>query len=86
MDTVLFKVQTFAFKPEVCEMGGNFWLRNRLNVLCRLWPCSPRPKQTHVGAQLEALYDFQNLYLLFRKRDFFFKFVKKSVSLEISTF
>ena len=23
IDTVLFKLQTFALKPKVCEMGGN---------------------------------------------------------------
>ena len=34
MDTVLFKIQTFALKPEVCEMDGNIRLQNGLNLLC----------------------------------------------------
>ena len=43
MDTVLFKFQSFTFKPEVCKMGGNFWLQNGLSLHCRLRPCVPRP-------------------------------------------
>ena len=70
MDTVLFKFQPFAFQSEVCKMGEHFYLQNGLELLCRLWPCGPRPKQTHVWAQLEDSYDFQNLWLLFRKCDF----------------
>ena len=75
----------FKFQTEVCEMGRNFWLQNGLNLLCRLWPCGPRPKQTHVWSQLEASYDFQNLWLLLRKCEFF-KFRKHSVSLAVSSF
>ena len=86
MDTVSFKFQTFAFKQEVCEMGGNFWLENGLNLLCRSWPCSLRPKQAHVPSQLEASHDFSNLWLFFKKCDFFFLIRKNSFSLEISTF
>ena len=52
MDTMLFKFQYFVFKPEVCEMGGNFWLQNGLNLLCMLWPCAPHRKKTHVWYQL----------------------------------
>ena len=33
MDTVSFKFQTFAFKPEVCEISGNFQLQNGLNAV-----------------------------------------------------
>ena len=36
MDTVLFKFQTYAVKPEVCEMDGNCRLRSGLDLLCRV--------------------------------------------------
>ena len=47
MNTVLLKFQNFALKLEVCEIGGNFWLQNRLNLLCRVRPSGQRPKPTH---------------------------------------
>ena len=54
MDTVLFKFQTFAFQPVVCEMGGYFWLQNGLELLCRLWPCGPRPYRRTFGLILKT--------------------------------
>ena len=33
MNIVLFKFLIFAFKPEVCEMDGNFCLQNELKLL-----------------------------------------------------
>ena len=36
VDTVLFKFETWALRPEVCEMDGNFRLQNGLNLLCRV--------------------------------------------------
>ena len=59
--TVLLKIQTFAFKPEVCKMGGNFRLQNGLNLLCRVWPSGQRPKRCMLRSQFDALYDFQSL-------------------------
>ena len=51
-NTVLLKIQNFAFKPETCKVDENFRLQNRLNLLCRAWPSSqrPKPKKTHVSA------------------------------------
>ena len=57
MNTILLKFQSFALKPEVCEMGGNFRLRNGLNLLFS----SQLPKRRMVWSQLDALYDFQNM-------------------------
>ena len=85
MDTILFEFQTFAFNTEVCEMSGNFRLQNGLNLHCRLWPCGPGPKQTNVWSQLEAPYDFQNLWLLFKKCDFL-KISKNSFSFTLLVF
>ena len=70
MDTVLFKFQTFALKPEVCEMGGNFYLKNGLNLPWKLRPSGLRPKKTHVWSQLDASYDFQSMLSIFGKCDF----------------
>ena len=61
MNTVLFEFRIFALKPEVCEMGDNFRLQNRLNLLCRLWPGGQRPKRRMLRSQLDALYIFQSL-------------------------
>ena len=58
---MLFKFQTFAFKPKVCEMGGNFWFAKWTEHALQGVACSPRPKKTHAWSQLDALYDFQNL-------------------------
>ena len=61
MNTVLLKFLNFAFKPEVCEMGGNYWLQNEMNLVLRIWPIGQRPKRHMILSQLYALYDFQNL-------------------------
>ena len=61
MTKVLLKFQNFAFKPEVCKMGENLQLQNGLNLLCRVCPCSQRPKGCMLWSQLAALCDFQNL-------------------------
>ena len=54
--------QNIALNPEVCKMGGNFWLQNGLNLFCRVWPRGQHPKWRMVWSQLDAVYDFQNLY------------------------
>ena len=61
INTVLLKIQNFAFKPEVCKMGGNYWLQNGLNLLCRVWPSGQRPERRMLRSRLDALYEFQNL-------------------------
>ena len=61
INTVLLKIQNFAFKPEVCKMGGSFRLQNGLNLLCRVWPSGQHLKRHMLWSQLDALYDFQNL-------------------------
>ena len=61
MNTVLFKFRIFAIKPEVCEMGENFRLQNRLILQSRQWPSGQRPKRCMLRSQLDALYIFQSL-------------------------
>ena len=85
MNTVLSKFQTFAVKPKVCEMGGNFQLQNRLNFLSRVWPSDQCPKRRMLLSQLEPLYDFQNLVSFF-ETVIFLENRKNSVSSKISSF
>ena len=59
INTVLLKLQNFAFKPEVSKMGGNFRFHNGLNLLCRVWPSGQHPKRRMLRSQLDALYDFK---------------------------
>ena len=61
INTVLLKFQNFAFKPEVCKIGGNFRLQNGLNLLCIVWPSGLRPKRRMLRSELDSLYGFQNL-------------------------
>ena len=69
MNTMLLQFWNFALKPEVCKMGGNFRLQTELNLICKVKPNGPRPKRRILWYQLDALYDFQNLYLVFGKCD-----------------
>ena len=55
------EISEFCTQPEMCEMGGNFWLQNEQNLFCRVWPIGQRPKRSMIWSQLHALYDFQNL-------------------------
>ena len=58
MNIVLLKFQNSALKPEVFEMGGNFWLQNGLNLLCKIWPSGQRPKRRMLWSKLDALHGF----------------------------
>ena len=44
MNIFVIEILKFCIKPEVCEMGGNLWLQNGLNLLCRVCP-SGQPKK-----------------------------------------
>ena len=70
MNTVLLKFQNFILKPKVCKNGGNFRLQKGLNLLCRVWPSGQLPKRRMFWSQLEALYDFQNLWSVFGNGEF----------------
>ena len=59
MNTVLLKFYKFALKPEVCEMGGKFWLQIRLNLLCSVCPSGQPKGRRMLQSQLAALYDFK---------------------------
>ena len=66
--TVLLKFQNFAFKPEVCKMGGSVRLKNGLNLLYMIWPSDQRLNRRMLWSQLDALYDFQSMCIVrFRK-------------------
>ena len=55
LNTVLLKFRVFALKPEVCEMGGNFWLQNGLNF-CKVWPGGQRPKRHILSSQCFSVW------------------------------
>ena len=69
----------------MCEMGGNFRLQNRLNLLCRVEPCVPCPKKTHSGLNLKPHTIFK-ICNQFSERVFFLEICKNCVSSAVSTF
>ena len=72
---MLFKFQTFTLKPEVCEMGRNFWLQNGLNLLRIVEFFVSRPKTTHYLSQL-APRTILKIGSQFSENAIFEKFVK----------
>ena len=75
INTRVLKFQKFAFKPEVCKMGGSFRLQNGLNLLCRIWPSGQRSKDACFGLSLTLSTIFK-VYSQFWEMAIFEKIIK----------